>query len=167
MSTGVASIDLHLSVLFDCIDVLSLLLLLSLPPPPLYHPLCSRSVCVTAAWSTEARCLTSDSLQFKVKPPFHLVFSSVTIGRWLCSEKLTQFVYFWSILYNWLFVLLCQFFVCSYFATTLPTALRAFEILLAVDRFSNFYKLLTASAAFTSSSQLWQMLVAVDSFGCF
>ena len=62
---------------------------------------------------------------------------------------------------------LCQFFVCSYFATTLPTALRAFEILLAVDRFSNFYKLLTASAAFISSSQLLQMLLAVDSCGCF
>ena len=120
---------------------------------PLYHPLCSPPVCVTAAWSTEARCLTSDSLQFKVKPPFHLVFSTVTIGRWLCSEKLAQFVYFYQ-LSTWLFVPLSRFFVCSYFATTLSTALRAFEILPAVDRFSSFYQLLTASAAFTSSSQL-------------
>ena len=121
---------------------------------PLYHPLCSPPVCVTAAWSTEARCLTSDSLQFKVKPPFHLVFSTVTIGRWLCSEKLAQFVYFWSIIY----LTLCSFVSFFLCARILPKHCEQLWELL------RFYQLLTGSVAFTSCWQLRQLLPAVHSF---
>ena len=153
MSTGVASIDLHLSVLFDCIDVLSLLLLLSLPP----HRSTTRCAPLQSAWQL------LDQLKPDAWPATlcnsksnHLSIWSFPLSQLVddCVRRNWLILYIFDQLSTWLFVLLSRFFCVLVFCHNIFNSLRDFEILPAVDRFSSFYQLLTASAAFTSSSQL-------------
>ena len=166
MSTGVASIDLHLSVLFDCIDVLSLLLLLSLPP----HRSTTRCAPLQSAWQL------LDQLKPDAWPATLCNSKSNHLSIWSfpLSQLVDDFVrrnwlnlYIFDQLSTWLFVLLSRFFCVLVFCQNIVNSFESFwdftscwqvqQLLPVVDSFGSFYQQFTAL----------KMLLAVDSFGCF